>query len=329
MNVSPLRPAALATPIPVSVDNFVRAESDMYFGHSVHDAGGIGRFHHHREPMAIDHQTVIRANRDTLYSTVVLDLDAGPATLTLPDAGGRFMSLLVIDEDQYTRPAIYEPGAYTFSRENVDTRYVLLGIRTLVDPRDPADLATVCALQDAISVVQPGGPGRWEPPAWDLVSQKTVRGALVQLAATLPDTKRMFGAKEEVDPVRFLIGSATGWGGNPERDAVYLTVVPARNDGVTPHRLTLKDVPVDGFWSVSVYNSSGYFERNDRDAYSVNSVTAERGPDGSVEIQFGECEGVAPNCIPITPGWNYWVRLYRPRPEVLDGRWTLPEAQPL
>lgn len=45
--------------------------------------------------------TVIRANRDTLYPTGVFDLDAGPVTITLPDPGCRFMSLLVIDEDQY------------------------------------------------------------------------------------------------------------------------------------------------------------------------------------------------------------------------------------
>jgi hypothetical protein len=25
------------------------------------------------------------------------------------------------------------------------------------------------------------------------------------------------------------------------------------------------------------------------------------------------------------PGWNYTVRLYRPRPEILDGRWKFPE----
>jgi hypothetical protein len=28
------------------------------------------------------------------------------------------------------------------------------------------------------------------------------------------------------------------------------------------------------------------------------------------------------------PGWNYIVRLYRPQAEILDGRWTFPEAQP-
>jgi hypothetical protein len=74
------------------VDNFPRAESDLYMGNMVKD-GALGRFVHCREPASIDNQTVIRLNRDTLYSSAVFDLDAGPVTVTLPDAGKRFMSM--------------------------------------------------------------------------------------------------------------------------------------------------------------------------------------------------------------------------------------------
>jgi hypothetical protein len=45
-----------------------------------------------------------------------------------------------------------------------------------------------------------------------------------------------------------------------------------------------------------------------------------------VTIQFGGDESV-PNCIPIMPGWNYVVRMYRPRKVILDGTWKFPEAQ--
>jgi hypothetical protein len=31
---------------------------------------------------------------------------------------------------------------------------------------------------------------------------------------------------------------------------------------------------VDGFWSISVYNADGFFEPNERGAYSVNNITA-------------------------------------------------------
>jgi uncharacterized protein DUF1214 len=70
-----------------------------------------------------------------------------------------------------------------------------------------------------------------------------------------------------------------------------------------------------GFWSIAVYNSEGYIQKNEYDAYSLNNITASKSADGSVAVQFGGCDGKSRNCLPITPGWNYWVRLYRPRAE--------------
>ena len=309
----------------VSPDNFVRAETDLYFGNIVNE-GGFGRYFHIRELSPVDHQLVIRINRDTLYSAALFDLDAGPVTITLPDSGDRFLSLQVIDEDHYTRDVIYGAGEHTLTRDQIGTRYVATAVRILVDPNDPADVSAVHALQDAVTVQQDSS-GSFEIPRWDPVSQKTVRDALVTLATTLPDTRRTFGTKEDTDPVRHLIGAANAWGGNPQQDALYLTVVPPKNDGTTVHRLTVGDVPVDGFWSVTVYNSDGYLTPNKQNAYSFNDVTAQKGSDGNTTIQFGGCDGSAPNCLPITPGWNYTVRLYRPRQEILDGSWTFPVAQ--
>ncbi len=309
----------------VSPDNFARAESDLYFSGIVKD-NGFGKFHHIRELTPIDHQVVIRQNRDTLYSAAVFDLDAGPVTVTLPDSAGRFMSLQVISEDHYTTQVAYAPATVTLTRDEVGTRYVAAAVRTLVDPNDATDLDAVHALQDAITVAQ-DARGTFAVPDWDLASQKTVRDALVTLATTLPDTKRMFGTAAETDPVRHLVGSANAWGGNPQRDAFYLTVVPPQNDGTTVHRLTIKDVPVDGFWSVTVYNKDGFFTANEENAYSLNNITAVKDADGSTTIQFGGTG--AANVLPITPGWNYTVRLYRPRPEILDGSWTFPAAQPV
>jgi hypothetical protein len=82
---------------------------------------------------------VIRLNRDTLYSSAVFDLDVGPVTVTLPDAGKRFMSMQVINEDHYVPAVFYGAGTHILTRENVGTRYVMVAIRTLVDPSDPKD----------------------------------------------------------------------------------------------------------------------------------------------------------------------------------------------
>ena len=149
--------------VPVTVENFPRAESDLYFGGVVKN-GGFGAFHHYREPTPLDQQTVIRMNRDTLYSAAVFDLDAGPVTVTLPDGGKRFMSMQVIDEDQYTHGVHYAPGRYALTKADIGTRYVVVAVRTLVDPADPKDLARARALQDAIVVEQPGGPGAFAVP---------------------------------------------------------------------------------------------------------------------------------------------------------------------
>jgi hypothetical protein len=311
----------------VSADNFIRAESDLYFGNIV-TGGGFGGFMHIRELTPMDNQLVVRANRDTLYSGAVFDLDAGPVTVSLPDAAGRFMSMQVITEDHYVPSVFYGAGDHALTRDDIGTRYVVVVIRTLVDPNDDADIEAVHALQDALAVRQ-DGPGSFDIPQWDPVSQKTVREALLQLATTLPDSKRMFGSRNDTDPVRHLIGSASAWGGNPEKDAMYFSVQPPENDGATAYRLSIREVPVDGFWSVTVYNKDGYFTPNPQNAYSLNNITATRGADDAITIQFGGCDGGTANCLPITPGWNYMVRLYRPQDKILNGEWTFPEAEPI
>lgn len=312
----------------VTVDNFKRAETDTYFA-KFHKDGGFGKLVHERAMAPIDRQTVIRLNRDTLYSFGVFDLDAGPLTLTLPDPGKRFMSVLLIDEDHYNPSVFYAPCIEKITKEQVGTRYVCLAVRTFANPNDPADLKAAHAAQDAIKVEQKSA-GKFEIPQWDSKSLTKMREALLALteANGEMDSARMFGRKSDVDPVMHLLGTAAGWGGNPASAAIYVGVTPEQNDGKTAYKLTFKDVPVDGFWSISVYNQAGFFVKNAKDAYTLNNVTAKPNADGSTTIHFGGDEK-AINHLPIMPGWNYLVRLYRPRKEILDGTWKFPAAQPV
>jgi para-nitrobenzyl esterase len=319
-------PSPPPIPIAVTLDNFIRAETDLYFGKAVKD-GAFGKLRHRRDMASIDQQDVVRMNRDTLYSSGVFDLEAAPLTVTLPDAAKRFMSMQVVSQDHYTTEVVYAPGRYSYSKDKVGTRYVFIIVRTLADPQNPDDVKAANALQDAIKVEQ-AAIGKFEVPSWDTASQDKVRDALSALATVRGnDTGAMFGSRSEVDPIAHLIGTAVGWGGNPRSAAIYLGVYPKDNGGKTAHKLTVKDVPVDGFWSISVYDAKGYFEKNDRAAYSVNNLTAKPNPDGSVTVQFGGCRKDMPNCLPIMAGWNYTVRLYRPRRDIVDGTWKFPQAQ--
>jgi hypothetical protein len=314
----------------VNVDNFKRAETDNYFSKFVKDNGNLGSFRHSREAASIDKQDVIRMNRDTLYSSAVVDLDASPAAVTLPNAGKRYMAMQVINQDHYTIGVIYQPGVHRFTREQVGTRYVLLLVRTFFDPADEADLKTVHALQDRLKIEQ-SRSGAFEVPGWDTESLDKMRNTLNAVATANGglDSARMFGSRKQVDPVQHLLGTAAGWGGNPASAALYAGFVPKRNDGKTVHRLTVKNVPVDGFWSISVYNKDGFFEKNARNVYSLNNVSAKTSADGSVTVQFGGCDDKTVNCIPTAPGWSYLARLYRPRAQVINGSWKFPEAQPV
>jgi hypothetical protein len=143
--------------VPVTVDNFTRAESDLMISGTV-KSGGLGKFIHFREPMAID-CPIIRPNRDTLYSFAEFDLEAGLVTVTLPDPGTRFQTMIVIDQDHYVPQVIYGAGAFKFSKESIGgtTRYLTLGMRILVNPEDPADVAEMHKLQDAMEDCRP----RW------------------------------------------------------------------------------------------------------------------------------------------------------------------------
>ncbi|WP_116948728.1 DUF1254 domain-containing protein [Jiangella endophytica] len=307
----------------VDVDNFARAETDRMFTAILRDSGGVNAWMHNRTPTPLDHQPVIRQNRDTLYSAVLADVSAG-ATVTLPHAGGRYLSAMPIDQDGYVDDVFHGAGEHRLDPSRFGTRHVLVAVRTLVDPGDPADVAAVNALQDRMRL-DAGSAAPFAPPAYDEASFTATRDALQQLGRGLRSFERAFGARGEVDPVRHLIGTAGAWGGLPEREATYLNVEP-RLPASGAYRLTVRDVPVDGFWSISLYGADGYFPRDHGSSVSVNNVTAARDDDdASVTVHFGGDPGL-PNRLPLVDGWNYVVRLYRPRAEILDGSWTFPQV---
>ena len=245
----------------------------------------------------------------------------------MPDAGKRFMSMMVVNQDHYVQAVYYDHKPHTLTQKDMGTRYAFVAIRTLVDPNDPKDLEAIQKLHDGIKVSQKSA-GKLELPNWDEAKLNEIREALLVLSKHTT-YEHAFGSKADVNPIHHLIGTASGWGGNPDKDAAYAGASPAKNDGKTVYKMKVPaQVPVDAFWSVSVYNAKGFFEKNPGNAYSVNNITAKKNADGGVNIQFGGCDGKVPNCLPITEGWNYAVRMYRPRAEILNGKWKFPEAQP-
>jgi hypothetical protein len=108
----PLQVAA-ATPAleTVTPQTYIRAETDRSFQNIVKlNGGAVNKFYHFRSPTPLDKQTVVRMNKDTLYSGAIVDT-AGGATVTLPQApDGRYMSILLVDNDHYSPDVFYTPG---------------------------------------------------------------------------------------------------------------------------------------------------------------------------------------------------------------------------
>jgi len=306
-------------PPAVTVANFAHIETLRMFHAIAESAGGANRWHHYRVPTPIDQQTVIRMNRDTLYSAAVIDVSHG-ATISIPDAGDRYVSVMLVNADHYINRVLHEPGEHVLNVDDLGSGFVLAAARILVDPQDVDDVAVVNGLQDQLALTSHAS-GELPPLEYDVDSFAQTRAAILALAKGLPDFERAFGRREDVDPVRHLLGTAAGWGGLPEEEAFYVNVEPDLPIG--EYTLTVGEVPVDGFWSISVYDAEGYFARNEVGRYSVNSVTGTRDPGGSITVRFGG-DPSAPNALPLTEGWNYLVRLYRPRAEILDGSWVFP-----
>lgn len=308
----------------VNVDNFVEAETARMFTDLQRDAGGVNRFSHNREPASVDHQTVIRLNRDTLYSFAVVDVSDG-ASVVLPPHGERYVSAMVVNEQHHVTAIFHEEGKHEFGIEQSETRHVVVALRILVDASKDEDVAEAAALQDQF-VLTAASDRPFQAPTFDTATLDETRGALLTLASGLDSFDRMFGGRADVDPIRHLLGTAAGWGGLPSEEATYVGVEPKLPAG--QYELVVRDVPVDGFWSISVYNRAGYFEPNELGVYSVNSVTGARNDDGSITVRFGDHGPGVENAIPLPQGWNYLVRLYRPRREVLDGSWRFPTLEP-
>ena len=187
----------------------------------------------------------------------------------------------------------------------------------------------VHALQDAIKVSQK--------------SAGTLRGA--ELGPGQPEESARCAAGARHDHARFQegvrhqgpgrSGSASGrygaaaWGGNPDKDATYLNVTPPKNDGNDRLQAQCQERAGQRLLVGQRLQRRGLFREERYDAYTLNNLTAKKSADGSIAIQFGGCDGKIPNCLPITKGWNYTVRLYRPRAEILNGKWTFPEPQPV
>ncbi|GHP09122.1 hypothetical protein PPROV_000785900 [Pycnococcus provasolii] len=358
--------------IPVTVELFGRAESDVTFAKYLSLAKAFNQFAHLRALTPLDQQNIVRMNRDTLYSPSIIDFakcTPSGVTLIFPPAdviGDRFVSAMIVSQDHDIIATKY-PGddngeGIEITPSDVGTDKAFIGLRVFTDGSEE-DLVKAHAVQDAFRIVpwndayESNGAEvdqetcemskeeyMAEVAMWDKDSLATVRDLIKELQKHSNATSgEMFGPnRDEMNYLYYLFGTATGWGGQPPEDAVYIYGPPSDIDtsGDVAYQITIptNDLPLKrnpatgefiGFWSITVYDKDGFMEPNALEVNSINSATAKYDGD-QVTITLAPeatCVASPKNCIPITPSWNYIVRMYVPERSLIDGSYEAPKLQ--
>jgi hypothetical protein len=309
------------TPIKVNIDNYVHAETSLQFERIMKMARGMNQLSHGRLPVPINRQPIARMNRDTIYSSALVDISAG-ATVTLPETGQRYLSVVILNENNHTTAIYHNAGTYKLDPQEHLTPFVAVIARILVNPEDETDMVIAHALQDQL-VVEAQSSNVFSRPAYDVDSHKHTHKALQLLGEGLADAAGCSGKAEEIKETRHMVATAFGWGGLPEYEVVYFNSVVDRPP--SHYQFIIRDVPVDGFWSISIYNQSGFFGENPYHSYSINNIIAQADADGAVTVNLASEPADHENFLYIMEGWSYVVRLYQPHFEVIDGSWSFPE----
>lgn len=309
---------------PVTDENYGLAETQVIFTDYVKKIAaatgtdGVGVFMHNKKGADPKDRTVMRINFDTLYSFAVIDLKED-LTLTMPEIDGRYQSAWIITEDHYNPFSFEKPGEHQLTEKNVGARYAMICMRTQVNTADPSDVAKANKAQEGLKLTQKDKGSYVQSKTWNMDDILKVRAKWMKVGEGV-STDVMFGKKGEVPLKEHNAGTAFGWGGLTPKQAAYPGYTPTSTE---PQTLVMKDVPVNAFWSVTVYDAEGYPKS---DTYNINSAFAKKSDDGSVTIHFGGDKN-ADNYMEIFKGWNFSLRLYQPTEAYFDGTWKKPELK--
>ncbi len=305
----------------VTPETFIRAETDNMYALMIENAGGTNQFYHFRTPTPLDKQTVIRMNRDVLYSGGVFDAKEG-LKISFPEIpDSRYASIYILDNDHYVQEIIYKPGEYDI-KGNTRFLYVIVRIQVF-KAQDVEEIKMVNDLQDMF-IVKSVTNEEFPTFKWDKQSLDSLRTIYNKESANYSSWKGMMGIRGEVNEKTRHIAAAAAWGLLPEEAATYLNYKPKESKQGKCYSATYNVPENDGFWSITVYGEDGYIKTEN---CLLNGSNVTLNDDNTFTVFYGSKEvcGDVPNRLDAPDGWNILFRIYRPGESVLKGDFTLPE----
>jgi hypothetical protein len=287
-------------------------------------AVGVNRFQHNRKLTPTDDQPVVRMNRDTYYSTAVIDVSEG-ATITLPDTpDGKYMSFQPVTEDHRIQPMSYGPGTYELATHTGSHMVVIVRLDATLSEEEAAryqDQMSISTNSDKLFSAESVEPESFKRVENELKAKTPMlvkRDGILALRGGFTAPTDESRGLHDVD--KYQIMAAGGWGGAQWKDNIYEVSGSYPSD--VCHQATFED-PVNGaFWSFTVYDKAGFMFN---DVANVSSDTATPNANGTYTVSLG-CGQDASNNLPTankSGEFTLAVRHYQPSERVREEGYRL------
>jgi hypothetical protein len=241
----------------------------------------------------------------------------------------------ILSEELYFLQTIPIPDFSTLGLQFFDQLSAALATLPIL-PQDAAALRRF----EKVGIKAGVHPSQVVDPALRAALIKAVPAANTQIVkADVTDNTNGWSVNYKVtnfikDPLLKASANLYGPGTHVAQEALYFIGKP--DEPLTgANKYTLKFAagalpPVNAFWSLSAYEGTQFLLiPNPIDRYAIGTVTAGLNPndDGSLELQLQEeaPEKGTSNWLPISSGpFHLVLRMYQPRPELIDGTYKVP-----
>ncbi|WP_119009119.1 DUF1254 domain-containing protein [Vibrio superstes] len=294
----------------VNWDNYVVAETDWNFL-QVAEEVGVNTWVHNA-PVSKENQTVIRSNRDVVYSLAVVDVSKG-ATFSVTDKNNdEFQIIHIIDENHLTHKVVRRGETVTITPEDLSGgNHVYLLSRT----KDNGDVEDVKRRQQLLSF-SANSNTPYNAKGYEEQNVLDYRLKLIDNVmkgeATVEGAKGFGITRNDVTDHDYRYVSAFGWGGLMPDTAQYLEAITGQGD--TQCQEWRVDKPnlnqeLGGYWSITTYGSNGWIAKDN--FYMAGEDMRDNG-DGTASVFFNCGGDLAQYSLDVEENWAAIIRFYEP-----------------
>lgn len=307
----------------VNWDNYHQAESDWNFL-GLQEKVGVNQWLH-ADPVSKEAQTVIRSNRDVVYSTMVVDVSEG-ATFHVPAEDNDYYQIIhIMDENHLVHKVVRRGETITLNADDLTTGthvHILARTRSAESIEDTKRRQALLSIE-ANSAKPYQGKG-YNPE--DVVNYRLKLINNVMQHGAPVEALKGFGADfDAVEDHHFKYATAFGYAGLPADAAQYLERVSGQGKTTCQEwTIPTPNLDFDGrgaYYSLTTYAADGWI---DSDRFYVSGEDMRDNGDGTVSVTFNCGTGEAYD-FEVSEGWAGILRLYEPVDvqETLDYMQTL------